>query len=115
MTKAEYSYSIENPEKYELSKAITKDFDKYSNYSNKIKEIRNNTTNDKIETIRYINSLNLSIPQKALFIRQYYKSFNDYNNEIVEYVSNLNVSYEKKKQILEASGMTIDSKGNVRW
>lgn len=69
----------------------------------------------KEKIISYINSLDLSIPQKAMLIRQEYSTYRDYNNQIVEYVGGLDVSYEDKVFILEGLDMTVDDDGNVYW
>ena len=78
-----------------------------------INNIKANTKNDKAETIEYINSLKMSIPQKAMFIKQYYK-FNDYNEEIIRYIDNQNISYAEKEAILRELGFNVDG-GHVSW
>ena len=113
MHKEEINYSLDNPEKYAVIKSITT-FDKYQEYNKKIQDIRNNTKNDKEETIKYINSLNLSIPQKAIFIKQYYSSFNNYNEQIVNYIKNQNLSTNEKEKVLTKLGFTIKD-GRVYW
>ena len=70
---------------------------------------------DKTQTIKYINSLNLNIPQKAMLIKQYYPSFNDYNAEIINYVNNLDIKREDKITILKELNFKVDSNGNVSW
>lgn len=109
----EYTYAYNNPEKYSVIKQITS-FDKYNIYKEKIDDIRANTTNDKTETIKYINSLNLSIPQKAMFIRMYYPSFDNYNTQIVNYVKKNTKTVEERTQILTKLGFTIKN-GRVYW
>ena len=104
--KTEYDYAYTNPDKYKTIKQITS-YDKYTQYKNKITEIKDNTTNDKQETIKYINSLNLSIPQKAMLIKQYYKSFTQYDSEIIKYINSQNLSKEDKQTILEQLGFVI--------
>ena len=69
----------------------------------------------KNKVISYVNSLNLSIPQKAILIRQQYSSFKQYNNQIVEYVSGLDLTYEEKVALLESLDITVDADGNVHW
>jgi hypothetical protein len=69
----------------------------------------------KEKVISYINSLNLNIPQKAMLIRQEYSTFDDYNNQIVDYVVGLNISYDEKKKILEGLDMTVGADGYVYW
>lgn len=104
--KNEYDYAYKNPEKYKTIKQITS-YNNYNTYKNKIKEIKDNTTNDKQETIKYINSLKLSVPQKAMFIKQYYKSFTDYDNEIINYINSKKISSKDKTAILEQLGFTV--------
>ena len=98
------------------------DIDTYITASYDIEELRNkysqkngySTAKRKKKTIAYINSLNMSIPQKAMLIRNYYSSFRSYNNDIVNYVANLDITYEEKVSILEDTGMKV--KGNkVTW
>ena len=102
----EYNYAYHNPEKYNLITQITT-YDKYKKYNEELKEIRDNTKNDKKETIKYINSLNLSIPQKAMYIKTYYKSFKQYDKQIVQYVNGKNLKISEKTAILEKLGFTV--------
>lgn len=69
----------------------------------------------KKKVISYVNSLDLSIPQKAILIRQEYPSFDEYNYDIINYVNNLDIAYEEKVTILEELEMQVDSNGNIRW
>ena len=102
----EYDYATKNPDKYSVIKQITS-YDKYNTYKDKLTDIRNNTTNDKTETIKYINSLPLSIPQKAIFIKQYYKSYTKYDKEIVDYVKQNCKTQKEREQVLSTLGFTI--------
>lgn len=60
----------------------------------------------KNKVIRYINSLSLSIPQKAMLIKMEYSSFKQYDNQIVKYVNNIDCSSYDKKVILKTIGFT---------
>ena len=62
----------------------------------------------------YINSLNMNIPQKAMLIKKYYSSFKTYNNQIVDYISKLDISYEEKMNLIEQNKMKIKN-GRVYW
>ena len=73
------------------------------------------TNSKKNKVISYVNSLDLSVPQKAILIRQQYSSFKQYNRQIVEYVGGLNITYEEKVALLENLDMVVDANGNVRW
>lgn len=68
----------------------------------------------KTKIIKYINSLQLSIPQKAMLIRTEYSTFDSYNKEIIEYVKNLKIDYAEKVSILEGLGMKVDNV-KVTW
>jgi predicted nucleotidyltransferase len=120
--KEEYDYAYENPGKYAVATAIT-DYKTYKIYSKNIYELKSDKDEDgnsisgsrKAKVISYVNGLDLSIPQKAMLIRQTYSSFDDYNDEIVNYVSNLNIDYDTKKTILEALDMKVYADGSVGW
>ena len=122
-TKELYNYAYNNPEKYKTGKAITGDFEKYMEYRDYIYDLKADkdsngdsiTGTRKTKVISYVNSLDLSIPQKAMLIREEYSSFNDYNYDIVEYVDNLDIDYEEKVLILESLDMEIDDEGNISW
>lgn len=120
--KEEYDYAYENPGKYAIATAIT-DYDTYKTYSKDIYELKADKDEDgksinssrKEKVISYVNELDLSIPQKAMLIRQTYSSFDDYNDEIVNYVADLDVDYDTKKAILEALDMKVYDDGSVGW
>ena len=111
--KEEINYALDNPAKYTTILQIT-DYDNYLEYKDKIDEIRDNTDNKKEATINYINSLKLSIPQKAIFIKLYYNSFNGYNEQIVNYIKQNVSSMDEKNLILKNLGFTIRD-GRVYW
>lgn len=70
----------------------------------------------KNKVIEYVNSMDLSIPEKAILIKATNTfKFNDYNKQIVEYVSGLDISLEEKVDILEDLDMTVSADGTVRW
>ena len=76
------------------------------------------TAQRKALTISYVDSLNMNEAQKAMMLRQYYSSFDSYNNEIVNYVSNLNISQEEKIAILKQCKFTVKQKNDdivVSW
>ena len=70
----------------------------------------------KNKVVRYINEYDLSIPEKAILIKSTNTfKFNDYNNEIVDYVSKLDIGYEDKVYVLEELDMIVEEDGTVRW
>ena len=102
----EYSFKYDiPPEGYFEMKPLTQSasagsVENYNKYYQEIKNIQNKTTKDKEETIKYINNLDLSIPQKAMMIKTFGYKFDDYNDEIFNYVNSLNMIPEQKREIL---------------
>ena len=96
-------------------------FNEYLDYasqtfeSDKDSEGKSISGSRKVKIIDYVNSLNLSVPQKAIIIRKEYSSFREYNNEIIEYVDSLNISFNEKKTVLEELKFTVDEDGSIFW
>ena len=119
----EFDFAFKNPEEYKVAKTITDDFAEYKRFINDINDIEadkkaNGTTvsgSRKKKIVSYVNSLDLTIPQKAILIRQVYSSFNDYNRQIIEYINSLDIEYEEKMSILKSLNMKVSSSGYVSW
>lgn len=62
------------------------------------------TNSKKSKLINYVNSLNLSIPQKAYLIKSQYSSYDDYNGEIINYINNQNLTKYDKAVMLKNIG-----------
>ena len=58
----------------------------------------------KRKVIQFVNSLNLSIPQKAILIKKSYNSYDDHNKQIVNYVNNQSLSKYEKASLLKNIG-----------
>lgn len=70
----------------------------------------------KNKVISYVNSLDLSIPQKAILIKSTNTfNFNNYNNQIIEYIDGLDISYEDKVDLLKDLDMEVLDDGTIRW
>ena len=84
-----------------------------ADYNSKGKAIPNSRKN---KVISYINDYDLSIAEKAILIKSTNTfKFNDYNDEIVDYISGLDITYEDKVYILNELDMTLDDNGYVHW
>ena len=59
----------------------------------------------KNKVINYVNSLNLSIPQKAMLIKMEYSSYDRYDNQIINYINNMNYTKFEKASILKQFGI----------
>lgn len=70
----------------------------------------------KDKVIAYVNSLDMSIAQKAILIKSTNTfKFNDYNDTIVRYVDGLDIDYEDKVKILKDLDFEVDKEGNIFW
>lgn len=70
----------------------------------------------KNKVIKYVNSLDLSVAQKAILIKSTNTfKFNEYNNTIIQYVDSLDISFEEKANILEELDMEVYDNGTVKW
>lgn len=95
--------------KYKTAKLITR-YNDYLLYDNKIKELKrqyNSSNSRKIAIIKYVNSLDLTIPQKAMLIKMNYTSYSNYNNQIINYINEQDISIDEKKEILEELGFKV--------
>lgn len=61
----------------------------------------------KKKVINYINSMNLSIPEKAILIKLNGYSLKQYDNKIINYVNDRDISMNDKISILEQLGYKI--------
>lgn len=102
----EYNYATSNPEKYAVINQITT-YDKYNTYKEKIDSIKEQSMNKKTDIIKYVNSLNLSIPQKAMLIKAQYSSYNKYDKQIIQYINSQKLSINEKTKILQELGFTV--------
>lgn len=76
---------------------------------------RTKTNSKRNETIKYVNSLKLSIPQKAFLIRTKYKTYNDYDKNIVNYINNQNIGKLDKYKLIKEAQIDSYDKEIVRY
>lgn len=69
----------------------------------------------KAKVINYINSLNLSIPQKAILIKSQYSTYKNYDKEIFNYVNKINISANEKKVLLKSIGFKNYNKDVINY
>lgn len=98
--------------KYKTASLLSgyKNYLKYNNEVNNIKNTYKNVSSRKNAIIKYINGLNLSVPQKAILIKTNYSSFDNYNSQVINYVNTSNNSMEDKKEILKSLGFEVYTK-----
>ena len=85
---------------------------KGSYYAKNGKIIKNSKRN---EYAKYINTLNLSVAQKAILIKMKYNSFKTYDNKIVNYINNINTSANEKKIMLKSIGFKNFDKDVIHY
>jgi len=62
------------------------------------------TNSRKNKVINYVNSLNLTIPQKAMLIKLEYSSYAGYDSQIVNYINKMKYSKFEKSSLLKSFG-----------
>lgn len=96
--KKAYNYSlVGNVSDYYLYKSQKFESDYYEN-GNVV------TNSKKMKIIKYINGLNLSIPEKAILIKMEYNNYNSYNNQIINYINKMEYSKFEKAFLLKSFG-----------
>jgi hypothetical protein len=127
--KRAYTWAYENPGKFTVSKAITKDFMEYYQYKGDMGKIegvdddgdgKTDSGSVKDNVADYVNGLDLDYGQKLiLFMSKYNKSRADkdeYGPDIINYLTDRDdISGEEMETILKELGFEVDSKGNISW
>ena len=119
----DFSWAANNPDKYTFSKAITDNVIDYRNITSELYAIRADKDENgnsisgsaKEKKQKYIWGLDIDEAQKYILFKNEYNSYDDHNQEIVDYVlSRDDLSVDEKKTILETVGFTIDADGTIR-
>ena len=84
--------------KYKIATQITS-YDKFKSTNKKNKKSKQNTRNKKASSRNDGNSLELSIPQKAILIKMNYSSFDNYDGEIRKYIDSKNLTNKEKQEL----------------
>ena len=96
----------------------------YRNYAAALNDLKADKDSDgktisgsrKIKVAEYINSLDADYGAKLILYKSEYKSDDQYNYEIIEYLnSRQDISYQEMVEILNTLGFVVDSQGYVRW
>lgn len=119
-----YEWVQKNPDKYVVSQAITSDFTSYRQYYNDLNDLKadkdsNGKTisgSNKTKVIDYIDNLDLDYGAKLILYKTEYKSDDDVNYEIINYLNNReDIDYDQMVTILTELDMKVDSNGNITW
>ena len=123
-TREAYNWAFNNPEKYTLSKAISKDVVAYRGITKGLYNIRADKDSNgktiigsaKAKKLDYINKLDIDYGEKLVLFKSQYNSDDTYNYEIIDYLnSREDITYEEQETILKQLGFTVTSDGNVYW
>lgn len=69
----------------------------------------------KLKVIKYVNSLNLSVAQKAILIKMEYSSYDKYDNQIVSYINKMNYTKFEKASLLKSFGFDYYDKYLIQY
>lgn len=109
----EFNYAMKNPVEYKQINMIT-DYSNYQKIQKELSKIKSDIDKNgnaisgsrKKKVISYINSLNLSIAQKAMLIKQEYPSFTKYDKQIFNYVNGQDLTFIEKARTMKSLGFT---------
>ena len=107
----EFNYAMKNPVEYKQINMIT-DYSNYQKIQKELSKIKSDIDKNgnaisgsrKKKVISYINSLNLSIAQKAMLIKQEYPSFTKYDKQIFNYVNGQDLTFIEKARTMKSLG-----------
>lgn len=105
--KKEYNYAYNHPERYAAITTIT-DYNSYTKYNKEIthiKEIYKDADLRKKKVMEYIDSLELTNIQKAIFKKLNYNSYSNYDSEIMKYIEKMDFTAKERKNAYKALGM----------
>lgn len=119
----EFEYAKSDPDGYAVAKAVG-GYEAYTTYSQALGDLHSDIDEfgKKIKDSRkekvqaYINSLNVDYYTKLLLYKSQYTSYDDENEEIVEYLNSLrDLTFEEKIAVLRKLDFEVDAEGNVYW
>lgn len=105
--KKEYSYQYNYPERYAAITAIT-DYNSYVGYNKEISNIKKKYEDSELrkrKVMEYIDSLDLTKIQKAIFKKLNYNSYSNYDSEIMRYIQKYDYTPTERKNAYKALGM----------
>lgn len=121
--KEAWTWAYNNPEKYAVSKAVSDDLFEYRRYASELDNIKadkdangksiSGSRKDKV--IDYINGMDADFGAKIVLFRMEYPADDTYNNEIIDYINDLGLSYGETKSILETLGFKVSADGYITW
>lgn len=106
---------------YKTVKQLGVDINSWLNYSSQ--EFKSDiaptgktvSSSRKKKLISFVNSLNLTIPQKASLIKMSYSSYDSYDKQIMNEVNSLNISFMDKAKMVKTLGFDEYDKSIINY
>ena len=123
-TREAYNWAFKNPERYTLSKSISKDLVKYKTYTADISKFRADTDrygktirdSKKKKVLNYINGLDAEYGEKLILYKSIYYGDDTHNYEIIDYLNNRDdITFDEMNTILKELGFTVTADGTIYW
>lgn len=115
----DYKTAKDNPGKYNSIKTIFGDFNKGQKEIKKFETLREkykslNSIHRKNKIHKILRESGLSKAEIGIIMRTKYKSFDNYNYEIVQEINNSELNYEEAVEVYKNIGFTVKG-GRVYW
>lgn len=115
----DYKAAKDNPGKYNSIKTIFGDFNKGQKEIKKFETLREkykslNSIHRKNKIHKILRESGLSKAEIGIIMRTKYKSFDNYNYEIVQEINNSELNYEEAVEVYKNIGFTVKG-GRVYW
>jgi hypothetical protein len=123
-TREAYNWAFKNPERYTLSKSISKDLVTYKTYTADISKFRADTDrygktirdSKKKKVLNYINGLDAEYGEKLILYKSIYYGDDTHNYEIINYLNNRDdITFDEMNTILKELGFTVTTDGTIYW
>ena len=123
-TREAYNWAYKNPERYTLSKSISKDLVTYKTYTADISKFRADTDrygktikdSKKKKILNYINGLDAEYGEKLILYKSIYDADDTHNYEIIDYLNNRDdITFDEMNTILKELGFTVTADGTIYW
>lgn len=111
------TYKDENAQKYVDAGIKADDYLNFKSQTftaDKDKNGKSISGSKKQKIFDYIQNMNIPFEQKVILAKSEYPTYNEYNQEIVDYLNKSNLSYDEMVDVLEDLGFKVDG-DNISW
>lgn len=119
-----YNWAYQNPEKYQVSLAVTEDTVAYKGYAKDLSAIKADkdsagnavSGSRKKKVVQQLNGLDMEYGAKLVLYKLEYPSDDTYNGKIIQYVNGIEgFTFEQKATVLKELGFMVTADGKVSW